>query len=83
MNIFFALKGSKLLFSYLENNGKIWPTPISIALVRQFHNGMQVRVQNNGEYSEPFSVTNRVVQCCVMALTLLSVIFSAMLTYAF
>ena len=27
-----------------------------IAMVRQFHDGMQARVQNDGEYSEPFSV---------------------------
>ena len=34
--------------------------PISIAMVRQFHDGMQVCVQNDGEYSEAFPVTNRV-----------------------
>ena len=31
-----------------------------IAMVRQFHDGIQERVQNNGEYSEPFPVTNGV-----------------------
>ena len=39
--------------------------PISIGMVRQFHDGMQVRVQHDGEYSEPFPVTNRVKQVCV------------------
>ena len=57
--------------------------PISIAMVRQFHVGMQVCVQNDEEYSEPFSVTNRVKQGCVMAPTLFSMMFSAMLIDAF
>ena len=57
--------------------------PISIAMVRQFHDGMQVRVQNNGEYSKPFPVTNRVKQGCVMAPTWFSMMFSVMLTDAF
>ena len=38
-----------------------------IAMVRQFHDGMQARVQNDGEYSEPFPVTNGDKQGCVMA----------------
>ena len=33
-----------------------------IAMVRQFHDGMQARVQNDGEFSEPFPVTNGVKQ---------------------
>ena len=53
------------------------------AMVRQFHDGMQARVQNDGEYSEPFPVTNGVKQGCVMAPTLFSMMFSAMLTDAF
>ena len=57
--------------------------PRYIAMVRQFHDGMQARVQNDGEYSEPFPVTNGVKQCCVMAPTLFSMMFSAMLTDAF
>ena len=57
--------------------------PRSIAMVRQFHDGMQARVQNDGEYSEPFPVTNGVKQGCVMAPTLFSMMFSAMLTDAF
>ena len=54
-----------------------------ISLVRQFHDGMQASVQDNGEYSEPFPVTNGVKQGCVLAPTLFSMIFSAMLTDAF
>ena len=41
---------------------------------------MQARVQNDGEYSEPFPMTNGVKQGFVMAPTLFSMIFSAMLT---
>ena len=44
---------------------------------------MQTRVQNDEEYSEPFPVTNGVKQGFVMAPTLFSMMFSAMLTDAF
>ena len=54
--------------------------PRYIAIVRQFHDGMQARVKNDGEFSEPFLVTNGVKQGCVMAPTLFSIMFSAMLT---
>ena len=40
--------------------------PRFIAMVRQFHYGMQARVQNDGELSEPFEVTNGVKQGCVI-----------------
>ena len=53
--------------------------PRFIAMVRQFHDGMQARVQNDGEFSEPFEVTNGVKQGCVLAPTLFSMMFSAML----
>ena len=52
-------------------------------MVRQFHDGMQACVQNDGEYSEPFPVTNGVKQGCVMAPTLFTMMFSAMLADAF
>ena len=52
-------------------------------MVRQFHDGMQARVQNDGEFSEPFKVTNEVKQGCVMAPTLFSMMFSVMLMDAF
>ena len=54
-----------------------------IAMVRQFHDGMLARVQNDGEFSDPFPVTNGVKQGCVLALTMFSMMFSAMLTAAF
>ena len=57
--------------------------PRFIAIVRQFHNGMQARMQNDGEFSEPFHVTNGVKQGCVMVPTLFSMMFSAMLVDAF
>ena len=54
-----------------------------IAMVRQFHDGMLARGQNDGEFSDLFPVTNGVNQGCVLASTLSSMIFSAMLTDAF
>ena len=42
-----------------------------IAMVRQFHDGMLARVQNDGEYSEQFPLTNGVKQSCVRAPALL------------
>ena len=54
-----------------------------IEMVPQFHDGMQARVQNDGEFSEPFEVTNRVKRGCVMAPTLFSMMFSATLMDAF
>ena len=43
-----------------------------IATVRQFHDGMLARVQNDGEFSDPFPVTNGVKQGCVLAPTMFS-----------
>ena len=57
--------------------------PRFIAMVRQFRDGMYTRVQNDGEFSEPFEVTNEVKQGCVMAPTLFSMMFSAALMDAF
>ena len=54
-----------------------------IAMVRQFHDGMLARVQNDGEFSDPFPVINGVKQGCVLAPNLFSMMFSAMLTDAF
>ena len=66
----------------MMDSDKSWPglaVPRFIAMVRQFHDGMQAGVQNDGELSEPFSVTNWVKQGCVMAPTLFTMMFSAML----
>ena len=54
-----------------------------IAMVRQFHDGMLARVQNDGEFSDPFPVTNGGKQVFVLAPTLFSMMFSAMLTAPF
>ena len=54
-----------------------------ITIVRQFHAGMHARVQNNGESFVAFPVTNGVKQECVLAPTLYSIMFSAMLFDAF
>jgi hypothetical protein len=54
-----------------------------IEMVRQFHEGMLARVQDQGDYSEPFPVTNGVKQGCVLAPSLFSLMFSAMLSDAF
>ena len=54
-----------------------------IEIVRQFHDGMMVSVLDDGEASDPFPVTNGVKQGCVLAPTLFSMMFSAMLTDAF
>ena len=54
-----------------------------IAMVRQFHDGMLARVQNDGEFSDPFPVTNGVKQGCILASTLFSMMFSALLTDVF
>ena len=53
-----------------------------IEMVQQFHYGMLARVQNDGEFSDPFPVTNGVKPGCVLASTLFSMMFSAMLTNA-
>ena len=44
---------------------------------------MLARVQNDGKFSDSFPVTNGVKQGCVLASTLFSMMFSAMLTDAF
>ena len=44
-----------------------------IAMVRQFHDGLLTRVQNDGEFSDPFPVTNGVNQGCVLASTLFTI----------
>ena len=57
--------------------------PKFISMVRQFHEGMQARVHDNNAISESFNVTNGVKQGCVLAPTLFSIMFSAMLSDAF
>ena len=54
-----------------------------IAMMKQFHDGVQARVQDNDETFEPFLFTNGVKQVCVLAPSLFSLMFTAMLTDAF
>nr|VZH94097.1 unnamed protein product [Spirometra erinaceieuropaei] len=54
-----------------------------IRIVRQLHGGMMARVTDNGAVSETFAVTNGVKQGCVLAPTLFSPVFSAMLMDAY
>ncbi|BHF70614.1 hypothetical protein SprV_0301366700 [Sparganum proliferum] len=54
-----------------------------IQMVRQLHDGMMARVTDNGAVSEASAVTNGVKQGCVLAPTLLSLMFSAMLMDAY
>nr|VZI50622.1 unnamed protein product [Spirometra erinaceieuropaei] len=52
-------------------------------MVCQLHDGMMARVTDNGDVSEAFAVTNGVKQGCVLAPTLFSLMFSAMLMDAY
>ena len=56
--------------------------PRFIAMVRQFHDDVQAHVQNDGEHPEPMLVTNGVKHGCVIAPSLFSLMFSAILTDA-
>ncbi|VDL98552.1 unnamed protein product [Schistocephalus solidus] len=52
-------------------------------MVCQLHDGMMARVTDNGTIFEAFAVTNGVNQGCVLAPTLLRLMFTAMLTDAY
>nr|VZI47378.1 unnamed protein product [Spirometra erinaceieuropaei] len=52
-------------------------------MVRQLHDGMMARVTDNGAVSEAFKVTNGVKQGRVLAPSLFSLMFSAMLMDAY
>ena len=67
----------------LENNDRLGCQTKDIALVWQFPDGMQARVQTDGKHSKSFSKTNGVKHGCVMASALFSMMFSAILTDAF
>ncbi|BHF61079.1 hypothetical protein SprV_0100405000 [Sparganum proliferum] len=54
-----------------------------IQMVRQLQDGMMARVRDNGAVSEAFTVTNGVKQGCMLAPTLFSLMFSAMLMDAY
>nr|VZI05049.1 unnamed protein product [Spirometra erinaceieuropaei] len=52
-------------------------------MVRQLHDGMMARVTDNGAVSEALAMTDGVKQGCVLAPTLFSLMFSAMLMDAY
>ncbi|VDM02439.1 unnamed protein product [Schistocephalus solidus] len=52
-------------------------------MMRQLHDGMTARVTDNGTVSEALTVNNLVKQGCVLAPTLFSLMFSAMLMDAY
>ncbi|VDL93803.1 unnamed protein product [Schistocephalus solidus] len=52
-------------------------------MVHQLHDGMTARVTDNGMVSEALAVTDGVKQRCVLAPTLFSLMFSAMLMDAY
>lgn len=54
-----------------------------VNIIRSFHDGMMVRVQDQGNTSDPFPVTNGAKQGCVMAPFLFVMVFSAMLLDTF
>ena len=54
-----------------------------IAIVQQLLDGILARVQDNGEISQSFPVSNGLRQGCELAPTLFSIMFSAMLMDAF
>nr|VZI33362.1 unnamed protein product [Spirometra erinaceieuropaei] len=54
-----------------------------IAMMRQLHDGIMARITENGAVSEAFAVTNGMKQGCVLAPTLYSLMFSAMLMDAY
>nr|VZI51693.1 unnamed protein product [Spirometra erinaceieuropaei] len=51
----------------------------SIQMMRQLHDGMMAQVTDNRAVSEALSLTNGVKQGCVLATTLFSLLFTAML----
>ena len=62
---------------------KIGCPDLFVDIIRSFHEGMVARVQDQGQTSEPFSVTNGTKQGCVMAPLLFTLVLSAMLNDAF
>ena len=68
----------------MEDHVKVrLPTEVPHHGEKYIHDGIQAKVQDNDDTSEPFSVTNGVKQGCVLSPSLFSLMFSVMLTDAF
>ncbi|BHF64463.1 hypothetical protein SprV_0200746800 [Sparganum proliferum] len=65
------------------NREVLWRTMRKFSCPELFNNGMAARVTVNAIASEAFAVTNGVQQGCVLAPTLISLMFSAMLLDAY
>ena len=76
-------KAQSVVKDFLKFMAKFGCPAKFIAIMRQSRDDMLSRVQNYDEFSDPFPMTNRVKQGCVIASTLFSMVFSAMLTDAF
>ena len=67
----------------MENYDKVWLTCQIYNNGAAVHDGMLARVQSDGEFLLSFPCDNGVKQGCVLASTLSSMMFSALLTDAF
>ena len=55
--------------------------PWIIAMVQQFHDKTQARFQNDGEYSKPFPVTDRVEQGSQITFRTMRLVFALVARY--
>ena len=62
---------------------KIGCPPRLLAIVESFHTDMHCTVCYNGTVSEPFLISSRVKQGCILASTLFGIFFSMLLSHAF
>ena len=62
---------------------KIGCPPTLLQLIISFHDGMKATVQFDGNTSDPFNIKSGVKQGCVLAPTLFSIYFAALLDVAF
>ncbi|VDM05163.1 unnamed protein product, partial [Schistocephalus solidus] len=88
-NLYTTFADLKKAFDTVNHDG-LWKTMQKVGcperfthMVRQLHEGRMARVTDNGTVSEAFAMTNRVKQGCVLAPTLFSLMFSAMLMDAY
>ena len=62
---------------------KLGCPPKFLSMIVQLHEEQKGQVRLNGDFSEPFSISNGIKQGCVLAPTLFSIFFSMMLQQAF